>query len=154
MTKDFTMTFLVDQSPEQVFNAVLNVRGWWQGFFEENIQGGTRNLNEEFSFRAGGGLHYTRQKLVELEPNKRVVWLVIMSELTFIDKQDEWEGTKIIFDISEKEKKTQVRFTHQGLTPDIECYDSCSHAWSMYLREKLLSLIESLETPRQTTNTV
>lgn len=145
MAKDFTTTFLVDQSPHTVYKAVTNVRGWWQGLYEEEIIGKTQALHDEFTFRAGGGAHYSKQRLLELIPDKKVVWLVTDSELSFIDKKDEWKGTKIIFDISTKGNKTKVQFTHEGLNPQIECYDSCSSAWQMYLDQKLLPLIKSLK---------
>jgi hypothetical protein len=143
MATDFTMTLLVDQSPRQVFNAVLNVRQWWSGLYAETIEGKMKNLNDEFSFRAGEGAHYTKQKLIEVIPDKKIVWLVTHSELTFIEKQDEWENTRISFHIQPSGEKTQLRFTHHGLTPAVECYEACSSAWSMYLKEKLLTLIES-----------
>ena len=143
MAKDFTTTFLVDQSPNTVFKAVTNVRGWWQGLYEEEIIGKTQNLYDEFTFRAGGGAHYSKQKLLEVVPDKKVVWLVTDGELSFVDKKDEWKGTKIIFDISTQGNKTKVQFTHEGLNPQIECYDSCSSAWQMYLDQKLLPLIKS-----------
>lgn len=145
MSKNFTLTFMVDQSPTQVFKVVTNVRGWWQGLFEEEIVGNTSELNEEFTFRAGGGLHYTKLKLVELVPNQKVTWLVTEAELSFVEKTDEWIGTKIIFDISRKEDKTQVTFTHEGLNNEIECYDRCSSAWQMYLTQKFLTLVKSAE---------
>jgi hypothetical protein len=37
ITKDFTSTILVDKTPKEVFNAINNVRGWWQG----DIAGGS-----------------------------------------------------------------------------------------------------------------
>jgi hypothetical protein len=143
MAKDFTTTFLVDQSPREVFQAVTNVRGWWQGLYSEKIIGQSQKLHDEFTFRAGDGAHYSKQKLVEVIPDQKVVWLVTEGELSFVEKKNEWEGTKIIFDISKKGDKTQVRFTHEGLNPKVECYDSCSSAWQMYLDQKLLPLIQS-----------
>jgi hypothetical protein len=143
MTKDFATTFLVDKSPKQVFNAVTNVRGWWQGLYEEEIVGKTQELNDEFTFRAGGGAHYSKHKVIEVVPDQKVVWLVTEGELAFIEKKDEWKGTRIIFDISPKGNKTQVTFTHEGLNPEVECYDACSSAWQMYLEQKFLPLIEA-----------
>jgi hypothetical protein len=70
--KNFTTTLIVDQTPEEVFNVVRNVRGWWSGYYSEEIKGDTEELNDEFSFRAGGGAHYSRQKLIEVIPNKKV----------------------------------------------------------------------------------
>ncbi len=138
---DFTTTLLVDQSPEEVFNAVTNVRGWWSGLFTESFEGNTKKLHDEFSFHAGEGAHYSKQKLVEVIPNEKVVWLITDGALTFVEKQDEWVGTKVIFDISKKGDKTQLVFTHEGLTQELACYDSCAPAWTLYVQTKLLPLI-------------
>jgi hypothetical protein len=139
--KDFSTAIVVNQTPEQVFKSILNVRGWWSGLYSESFEGETEALNDEFSFHAGGGAHYSKQKLVEVIPNEKVVWLITDGALTFVEKQDEWIGTKVIFDISKKGDKTQLVFTHKGLTPEIECYDSCAPAWTQYVQEKLLPLI-------------
>lgn len=135
-TAGFTTTFFVDQTPHEVFTAINNVRGWWQG----EITGGTDKLNDEFDYRMED-IHYSRQKLVEVIPDKRVVWSVTDSQLSFIEDKDEWTNTRIIFDITEINNKTQVRFTHIGLVPAIECYDACSNAWEQLIQESLVSLI-------------
>jgi hypothetical protein len=140
-TTDFTLTLLTDRTPREVFQVITNVRGWWSGYYSEKFTGKTEKLNDEFSFRAGEGVHYSKQKLIEIIPDKKIVWLVTESELTFIEKTDEWTGTKLVFEISEKEGKTQLRFTHKGLTPVIECYESCSQAWTQYVQHKLLPMI-------------
>lgn len=145
--KNFSIKLMVNQSPEEVFNAVRNVRAWWSGYYSEEIKGKTEKLNDEFSFCAGDGAHYSKQKLVEVIPNKKIVWLITDSELSFLEKKDEWTGTKVVFDISIIGDKTQLVFTHDGLVPEIECYDACAPAWSRYLKNRLLSLIT-----RATTN--
>jgi hypothetical protein len=138
---DFTFTLETENSPEQVFRVIKDVRSWWSGLYAEEFTGETENLHDEFSFRAGEGAHYSKQKLVEVIPDKKIVWLITEGELTFIEKTDEWVGTKVIFEISERNGKTQLVFIHEGLTPEVECYDSCAPAWSMYLQDKLLPLI-------------
>lgn len=133
---NFTTTFFVNQSPSEVFKAVNNVRGWWQG----DIEGNTTQLNDEFSYRVPG-IHFSKQKLVEFTADKKVVWSITESELTFTQDKTEWTGTKIIFDITEINNKTQLRFTHEGLVPTFECYGDCSNAWEKLIQESLFSLI-------------
>jgi hypothetical protein len=142
-TKDFTLSLLTDQSPEKVFQSVNNVRKWWSGYYSEEVIGGTEKLNDEFSFSAGEGVHFTRHKLVEVIPNRKVVWLTTESKLNFIQKQDEWTGSKVIFEISQIGNKTELVFTHEGLNPEAECYEACAPAWTQYLQGKLLPLINS-----------
>lgn len=77
-----------------------------------------------------------------------MVWLVTDSRLIAFEDKSEWTGTKIIFEITESNNKTYVRFTHIGLIPQIECYGGCSGAWERLIQESLFSLI----TTRKGTN--
>ena len=134
--KDFTVSILVDKSPTEVFNAINNVRGWWS----EEIEGGTEKLNDEFLYHFKD-VHVTKMKLVEVIPDKKVVWLVLDNYFSFIKDQSEWKDTKVIFEISEKDGQTQLHFTHQGLVPQYECYEICHDAWSNYIKNSLRNLI-------------
>ena len=44
-------------------------------------------------------------------------------------------------EISEKAGKTEVRFIHVGLLPQIECYGSGSNAWGVLINGNLRKLI-------------
>ena len=134
--QNFNITFFVDQTPEQVFIAVNNVRGWWS----EKLEGSSENLDDEFVYRHGD-LHYSKHKLTEVIPYEKVVWLTIGSKLTFVEKQDEWNATQMRFDISKQDNKTKLDITHVGLVPDFQCYDACSKGWTHYLKNSLLPLI-------------
>ena len=108
-TTNFTTAFLVGQTPEEAFEAIINVRVWWTG--EPGIEGSTDKLGDEFTYRYEP-YHYSKQKITELIPGKKVVWNVTDSTINFVEDKSEWTGTKITFDISKKGDKTQVRFTH------------------------------------------
>ena len=134
--QDFTTTILVKQTPAEAFKAINNVGSWWQG----EIEGNSTKLNDEFTYRMKE-FHFSKQKVVELIPNKKVVWLITESKLNFTEDKKEWTGTKISFEISEVNNKTQGSFTHHGLLPTIECYRDCSNAWSQLIQQSLFSLI-------------
>lgn len=135
-TEDFTVTILVDQTAEEVFHAVNNVRGWWS----EEIEGGTGKLNDEFLYHFKD-VHIAKMRLIEVVPYEKVVWLVLDNHFNFIDDKTEWVGTQIIFDITPKDGKTELRFTHQGLVPAYECYKICYDAWTNYITRSLYNLI-------------
>jgi hypothetical protein len=139
--QDFTTTILVDQSPEEAYNTILNVRAWWSGLYGESFEGSSEKHGDEFSFHAGGGAHFTRQRLVELLPHKKLVWLVTEANLSFVDKSDEWNGTKLMFEIFPETNKTRIVFTHKGLVPGFQCYDACAPAWTRYVQERLTAAL-------------
>jgi hypothetical protein len=133
MKNDYSYSFETSRAPGEIFDTLLDVKAWWSGLYGEDISGSSRKLNDEFTFRAGAGVHETTQRLVELIPNQKISWLVTESNLTFLEKKDEWTNTHISFDISKKGDKTQVTFTHEGLVPRIECYNGCAGAWTQYM---------------------
>ena len=132
--QSFTTILTVDQSPAAVFAAVNNVRGWWSG----QIDGTTDALGAEFTYRFKE-FHYTKQRIAEMVPERRVAWDVTDSHLTIANKT-EWTGTRIVFEIAPKGAKTELRFTHDGLVPAFECYGMCSRGWTSCL-ESLRKLI-------------
>jgi len=136
--QNYTTAFKVDRAPEEVFDAINNVRGWWTGA----IEGSTDELGAEFTYQYEN-LHRSKQKITELVPGKKVVWHVTEAEINFVEDKSEWKGTDIVFDIAEKDGKTEVRFTHVGLVPQIECYDICSDAWGYYIKGSLREFISN-----------
>jgi hypothetical protein len=135
-TQNFSSTYLVDQTPEEVFAAINNVREWWSG----EIEGETDKLGAQFTYRYQDK-HRSKQEITEFIPGQKVVWHVLDSYLSFLKDKTEWNDTKISFEISKKGNKTEVHFTHHGLVPDYECYDVCANAWSFYINDSLRSLI-------------
>ena len=132
--QDFQYSLTTSKKQNEVFAYLINPKNWWVGLFGETIEGNSKDINDEFSFRAGDGVHYSNQKLVELDTDKKIIWLVTESNLSFLKNTNEWAGTKICFDIEQVSDKTKVTFTHKGLIPQIECYGSCSSAWTQYLQ--------------------
>ena len=135
---DFSTTILVDQSPTAAFNAINNPRGWWS----EEIEGETDKLDEEFTYHFED-LHYCQLKLIQVIPDKKIEWLVKYNYFKHTKDRSEWTGTKVCFDIDERNNKTELHFTHRGLTPEFECFSVCSNGWNQYIRQSLASLIKT-----------
>lgn len=136
--QDFTTTLLVDQSPRVVFDAINNVRGWWS----QNIAGDTDRLHGEFIYRYQD-THVTRMQVIELVEDRKVVWKVLDNYFNFTEDQHEWKGDRIVFEITPKNGQTGMRFTHEGLSPESECYDACYAGWTRYAQNSLRELIET-----------
>jgi uncharacterized protein YndB with AHSA1/START domain len=134
----FTTTLLLDQSPTEVFNAIINPRAWWS----EEIEGGTSALNDVFTYHYED-IHFCKVKLIELVPDKKVVWHILENDFNFIQDKTEWTNTKVNFEISTQGNKTQLVFTHIGLVPEYECYEVCREGWSHYIQNSLDSLIRT-----------
>ncbi len=134
--QDYTISITSEKSPEAVFAAVINVRAWWSG----EIEGETDRLGAEFTYRYKD-MHWSRQKVTEFVPGQRVVWNVADSRIAFVRDKQEWNGTDIVFDIARAGDRTELRFTHRGLAPGVECYGDCSGAWAFYIGESLRNLI-------------
>jgi hypothetical protein len=134
--QSFTTKIIVDQSAEEVFKAIQNVRGWWS----EEIEGNTAELNDEFDYHYED-VHRCKIKLVEVIKNQKIVWLVEQNYFKFTEDKTEWTGTKPTFEIAEKNGKTELTFTHFGLVPEYECYEVCKSGWTNYIQNSLKKLI-------------
>src|SRR5260370_7431406 len=101
--QNYSISLAVDQSPEQVFNAINNVRGWWSG----EIEGETDKLGAEFTYRYKD-MHRSKQKITELVPGKQIVRRVLATDLSFLKDKSQWTTTNLFFDLSSHTAHTQL----------------------------------------------
>lgn len=133
---NLTIAFTVQQSPHEAFAAITSVRDWWSG----EIEGSTDQRGAAFTYRYQD-IHRSTQRITELVPDRRVAWHIEDSYLGFVPDKGEWTGTDVIFEVTPTDAGTEVRFTHVGLAPDVQCFDTCSSAWQFYIGSSLRNLI-------------
>ena len=135
MSSDLSKSFTVDATPERVYDAINDVRGWWGGLVGRNDV-----VGQEWVYFVPD-IHFSKFRTTELVPGKRIAWLVTDSELTYLEDKQEWTGTTVEFDLAPVNGGTEVRFTHRGLTPEVECFEVCDLAWGEYIIGSLQDFI-------------
>ena len=133
--QDFKISLTLKNTPQEVFDAINNISAWWGP-----IEGSSQYAGDEFIYRHRD-MHYSKHKVAEMVPGRKVVWVTIDSRLNFVRHHDEWDGTKIVFEIKAADHLTILTFTQKGLTPSLECYGGCSGAWAFYIGVSLRELI-------------
>jgi uncharacterized protein YndB with AHSA1/START domain len=122
-------------TPETVYEALTTVEGlagWWT----EDTKGNGDEPGGVLAFRFPpvGGFD---MEVLELRPSERVVWRVV-------DGPEEWIGTTIEWELSQRADWTIVLFAHRGWREPVEFMHHCSTKWSSFLMS-LKSLVETGE---------
>ena len=133
--QDYTATILVKATANKAFQNINHVAAWWT----ENIEGSSEKLSDVFTIHFGEA--FVTMKIVESVPDKKVVWNVVDCWLHWLADKKEWKDTQIVFEISAEGDSTRIQFTHVGLEPQVECYDSCVKGWDQYFKGSLAKLI-------------
>ncbi|HEV8504794.1 MAG TPA: SRPBCC domain-containing protein [Chitinophagaceae bacterium] len=134
-SKNYCTSIKVDAPPETVTEKIAQVKLWWA----KKVKGKSAEAGD--TFRVDFGKTYVDFEVSESIPGKKVVWKVKDCNLHWIENNKEWNGTTVVFDLSKKDKQTQIEFTHMGLTPKAECYKDCKIGWDEHIGESLLQLI-------------
>src|SRR5450432_3596879 len=112
--QSYGAAMMVSQSANEVFKSINSVSKWWT----ENLEGDSENLNGVFTVDFGNDSFVTH-KLIEVVPNKKVVWLVTDCNLPWLKDKTEWTNTKMSFEISTENNSTTIHFTHIGIVPEV-----------------------------------
>ncbi len=131
-TQDYHSSITTKITPKEMFNKISEVSKWWSLIFE----GSSSKLGDVFTNHFKNGDWY-EIKVDEMIPDKKIVWNVIDSDQTWHKDRKEWTGTKIVWEISPVKNGSKVTMTHQGLSPEAECYDQCKMGWDYLLKESL-----------------
>ena len=121
---------------EEVYRALITREGlaaWWTTETRaESKVGGALH----FGFTAGGTeLGAFDMKVLELQPDARVLWQVLGGP-------EEWVDTKISWELKQEGEYAIVLFEHQGWKEPAEFMAHCSTKWAIFLMS-LKSLLET-----------
>ena len=133
--KNYHKTIHVNASAEEAMKKISQINLWWV----KDSSGKTEKLNDKFHVPFGKS--FIDFQITELVPNKKVIWKVTDSYINWLQDKKEWNGTEVVFEISEKENATQIDFTHIGLVPEMECYNVCEEGWNNHITMSLVKLI-------------
>jgi hypothetical protein len=131
---NFNSSICAKISADEAIKKISNVPGWWGITFS----GSSEKQNAQFIVKMGGDSFFDFT-VAELIPGKRVVWLVTDCNMPWYSDKKEWANTKLIFDVTGNDGVTTVNFTHEGLTPEVECYKDCAPGWTHWIKTSLSS---------------
>src|SRR3989338_6735749 len=89
---------------------------------------------------------YVVMLIEKLVPNREVVWRCIDQNFKFenVTRTNDWLGTVIDFHLEESDDySTTIKFTHEGLTPELPSYEQTSQLWTYLLNLGLKKYLEN-----------
>jgi len=137
---DFNCSITMEISANDVIKKISNVPGWWG----VNFTGSAEKQGDNFTVTMGGDSFFNFT-VTGLIPGKKVVWLVTDCNMPWYTDKKEWANNKMIFDLKENNGTTELTFTHEGLTPQVECYGDCAPGWTHWIKTSLLSYLTTGE---------
>ena len=131
---DFHCSISAMISPNEATEKISKVPDWWGITFS----GSSEKQHDKFTVKMGGESFFNFT-VTEFIAGKRIAWLITDCNMPWYSDKKEWANTKIIFDLAGNNDLTELRFTHEGLTSELECYKDCAPGWTHWIKTSLFS---------------
>jgi uncharacterized protein YndB with AHSA1/START domain len=138
-TGSYTRKIDVTVKPAMVFRALTKeVSKWWT---TDSDDASAVGIKATFRFDKTFNIMLVK----ELIPDHRVVWECIEQEHINekLSTHDEWVGTKLRWDIEPIPQGTRVTFVHEGLVPEMECYEICEAGWDNFFVDSFKNYLDT-----------
>jgi uncharacterized protein YndB with AHSA1/START domain len=129
MTVDIVHSVVIQTTPDRLYEALTTqqgLAGWWTPQVKAEPIVGALN---EFNF-AGTTLTF---RVDQLEPARHVAW-------SSVQVPPDWEGTRVLFDITPGDDTVNLRFSHAGFASPGGSFGGTSYVWAQYVRSLKLLL--------------
>ena len=121
----------IQSSLAETYRALTTLEGlagWWTTDTE-----GESKVGGVIKFRFSGGDGFD-MKVLELQPDSRVLWQVV-------DGPEDWIGTKVSWDLRQEDDYTVVLFKHADWRTPVDFMHHCSTKWGVF-QVSLKALLE------------
>ena len=152
-TKNYSRTISVNTTPDKVYQALTaDIEHWWT-----KPDAPLTSVGDQAKFTFRPGKTFWIFEATQLQPGKRVEMQCVKA-LHLHDAmpkviEQEWLGTKVIWEIILNGSHTDIRIEHIGLVPSLHCYEICEAGWDMFFVDSLkLYLNTGVGKPHQKPN--
>ncbi len=83
--------------------------------------------------------------ITEFSPNDKILWKCIEADhyLEGVNGvKEEWLNTEIHWNFTNKGDFVEISVLHNGLTPELNCYDNCKAGWNFFITTSLKNYLE------------
>lgn len=133
--QNYQSSITTNMNAEGVYNNIARVNEWWA----KNFEGSALNLGDSFTVKFG--TTWVNFEITAAQPNEKIVWKVIDCFLPWLKDKTEWNNTEIIWEMENHNGVTTVQMTHKGLSPVVECFETCQKGWNEYISGSLFKLL-------------
>jgi uncharacterized protein YndB with AHSA1/START domain len=130
LKRSYSNQISINVKPELVFKAITKeIDKWWTELSNKiNKVGDQLIVHFEDST-------FWKIDVIEFIPNSSIEWYVESANhnLENLSRKDEWEMTRIKWEINENENGSTLTLIHDGLIPNLECYNICKAGWNYFL---------------------
>jgi len=138
--KNFQSSISANVSANEAIKRISYIPGWWGVTFT----GHAEKQNDTFIIKMSGDSFFN-MTVEELVHGKKLVWLVTDCNMPWYTDKKEWANTRLIFNLTEHDGTTTLDFIHEGLTPEVECYNDCAPGWTHWIKTSLFSYLTTGE---------
>ena len=103
--------------------------------------GSAENIGDTPTFHFDEGDTHWQMKVLNLITNEFVHWECIEAShfASNLDKnaKEEWLGTRLEWKFRYKNGQTEISLLHEGLNPELKCFNICERGWDFFFVTKL-----------------
>lgn len=135
-TDNYHIEVFLNVENTTVFTALTKQLESWWGKVDTSIS----KVGDTFTIHFGKA--FWTFNVVQYDLNSKLIWECIDGQPSL---EKEWVGTILQWELKPHANNSGsvLNFTHNGLTPDFECYDICAPTWTRFLNESLKNFLES-----------
>ncbi|WP_299611838.1 SRPBCC domain-containing protein [uncultured Tateyamaria sp.] len=127
---DYTATIPTSAPPDRAAQMITDdLERWWSTRVDRHPDGFTIRFNRShvtFAYGPGGTPDHFSWTCTDAH--------MIMDD---VDDPTEWTGTRLVWQIAPANGGSTVTLTHEGLTPQIACFDICRRGWQHFFEASL-----------------
>ncbi len=104
-------------------------------------------VGDRIRFAFPPNVSYWIFEATRLIPNQQVELTCVDALHKIVDKphasETEWLGSRLIFSIDSDEEEIRIHLEHEGLMPELDCFEVCEAGWNHFFVDSLKRYLET-----------